>query len=75
MFRPQVVFVLGRPGSGKGTQCLRICRDFEFIHLSAGDLLREEQSQPHSKYGSLIDRHIREGTIVPVEVSVFTFYD
>jgi UMP-CMP kinase len=32
----RVVFVLGGPGSGKGTQSLLIERKFKFKHLSAG---------------------------------------
>ncbi|KAJ4828416.1 Pentatricopeptide repeat-containing protein, chloroplastic, partial [Turnera subulata] len=32
----------GGPGSGKGTQCVRIVETFGFKHLSAGDLLRKE---------------------------------
>ena len=38
-----VVFVLGGPGAGKGTHCANLVRDFGFVHLSAGDLLRAEQ--------------------------------
>jgi UMP-CMP kinase len=38
---PIVVFILGGPGSGKGTQCSLIKDKFKFVHLSAGDLLRE----------------------------------
>ena len=34
----EVVFVLGGPGSGKGTQCANIVRDYGWCHLSAGDL-------------------------------------
>ena len=34
---PTVVFVLGGPGAGKGTQCANIVRDYKFTHLSAGD--------------------------------------
>ncbi|KAF4722419.1 adenylate kinase [Perkinsus olseni] len=37
-----VVFVLGGPGCGKGTNCSRISQDFGYVHLSTGDLLREE---------------------------------
>ncbi|PKI73720.1 hypothetical protein CRG98_005961, partial [Punica granatum] len=40
--KPTVVFVLGGPGSGKGTQCANIVKHFGFTHLSAGDLLRAE---------------------------------
>ncbi|KAI9251212.1 adenylate kinase-domain-containing protein [Sporodiniella umbellata] len=65
-----VVFVLGGPGAGKGTQCIRIKKDYEFVHLSAGDLLREEQKRAESQYGELIQSYIREGKIVPMEVTV-----
>ncbi|CAE6433773.1 unnamed protein product [Rhizoctonia solani] len=65
-----VIFVLGGPGAGKGTQCARIVEDFGFVHLSAGDLLREEQKREGSTYGALISEHIRNGTIVPMEVTV-----
>lgn len=68
-FKPLVAFVLGGPGSGKGTQCKLICEEFGFKHLSAGDLLRAERNSPQSKYGEMIERHIQEGRIVPVEVT------
>ena len=35
----EVVFVLGPPGAGKGTQCARIKDNFGYIHLSAGFLI------------------------------------
>ncbi|KAI0027419.1 UMP-CMP kinase [Vararia minispora EC-137] len=65
-----VVFVLGGPGAGKGTQCARLVDSFDFCHLSAGDLLRAEQDRPGSDYGHLIRTCIREGTIVPMHVTV-----
>ncbi|KAI0317749.1 UMP-CMP kinase [Amylostereum chailletii] len=65
-----VVYVLGGPGAGKGTQCARLVEDFDFCHLSAGDLLRAEQNRPESQYGDLVRTAIREGTIVPMEVTV-----
>jgi UMP-CMP kinase len=49
-----VVFILGGPGSGKGTQSERINKEFKFTHLSAGDLLREERRTPGSQYGEII---------------------
>ncbi|XP_076066500.1 cytidine/uridine monophosphate kinase Dak1 isoform X1 [Oratosquilla oratoria] len=64
-----VVFVLGGPGAGKGTQCSNIVKEFGYVHLSAGDLLREERSKPGSQYGELIENHIKNGTIVPVEIT------
>ncbi|TFK36866.1 UMP-CMP kinase [Crucibulum laeve] len=65
-----VVFVLGGPGAGKGTQCARLVNDFGFCHLSAGDLLRAEQQREGSEYGTLIQTCIKEGTIVPMEVTI-----
>lgn len=65
-----VIFVLGGPGAGKGTQCANLVRDYGFKHLSAGDLLREEQDRPGSKYGEMIKTFIVEGTIVPQEVTI-----
>ncbi|KXZ47024.1 hypothetical protein GPECTOR_38g261 [Gonium pectorale] len=38
--RKRVVFVVGGPGSGKGTQCDLISRDFAVPFFSAGELIR-----------------------------------
>ncbi|KAH3668410.1 hypothetical protein OGAPHI_002164 [Ogataea philodendri] len=65
-----VIFVLGGPGSGKGTQCSRLVKNYDFVHLSAGDLLRAEQANPNSEYGSLIAHYIKEGLIVPQEITI-----
>lgn len=65
-----VIFVLGGPGAGKGTQCANLVRDYGFKHLSAGDLLREEQDRPGSEFGEMIKTYIREGQIVPMEVTI-----
>jgi hypothetical protein len=32
----EIIFVVGGPGSGKGTQCERIAQRFGFVHLSSG---------------------------------------
>lgn len=55
---PLVLFVLGGPGAGKGTQCARIVAEHGYIHLSAGDLLRAAR-QAGSSEGQLIDEYIR----------------
>lgn len=65
-----VIYVLGGPGAGKGTQCARLVSDFDFCHLSAGDLLRGEQVREGSEYGALIKNCIKEGTIVPSHVTI-----
>ena len=65
-----VLFVLGGPGAGKGTQCSRLVEHHGFTHLSAGDLLRAEQQRPGSQFGDLIRDYIKNGLIVPMEVTV-----
>lgn len=83
--KPLVVFVLGGPGAGKGTQCAKIvqvsaccftisdctwsAQEYGFVHLSAGDLLRAERASG-SKDGDLIESYIKDGRIVPVEITV-----
>ncbi|XP_058794749.1 UMP-CMP kinase [Phymastichus coffea] len=69
MRKPQVLFILGGPGAGKGTVCKQIVDKYGYVHLSAGDLLREERAKPGSQFGELIEHHIVNGTIVPVEIT------
>ncbi|KAG4116999.1 hypothetical protein ERO13_D12G201966v2 [Gossypium hirsutum] len=66
---PFITFVLGGPGSGKGTQCIKIVETFGFAHLSAGDLLRREIASK-SADGAMILNTIKEGKIVPSQVTV-----
>lgn len=39
--KPRIIFMLGGPGSGKGTQCDIMVKEYAYVHLSTGDLLRE----------------------------------
>ena len=56
----RVVFVLGGPGVGKGTQCAKVVAQYGWVHLSAGDLLREEVKSG-SPNGDMINGFIKEG--------------
>lgn len=69
MEKPRVVFVLGPPGSGKGTQCAKIVDTFDYVHLSAGDLLRAERNRPGSDLAEMIEESLKAGRIIPVEVT------
>lgn len=64
-----VIFVLGGPGSGKGTQCAKIVDKYNFTHLSAGDLLRGEVTKG-SDIGQKIDAIMKEGQLVPQDVTI-----
>ncbi|KAK3131413.1 hypothetical protein QOZ80_6AG0506150 [Eleusine coracana subsp. coracana] len=64
-----IVFVLGGPGSGKGTQCSKIVSHFLFTHLSAGELLREEAKSDTEK-GKMIKNLMHQRKLVPSEIIV-----
>ncbi|XP_034102731.1 adenylate kinase isoenzyme 1 isoform X1 [Drosophila nasuta] len=44
-----IIWILGGPGCGKGTQCAKIVEKYGFTHLSSGDLLREEVASGSDK--------------------------
>ena len=44
-FKVPIIWILGGPGSGKGTQCAKMVQEFGFTHISSGDLLRKEVSK------------------------------
>lgn len=60
---PKVLFVIGGPGSGKGTQCELMIEHFKFEHLSTGDLLRAEVKSG-SELGREIEAVISTGNLV-----------
>ncbi|XP_031633581.1 UMP-CMP kinase 2 [Contarinia nasturtii] len=67
--KPKIIFVLGAPGSGKGTQCANIVKEYNYVHLSAGDLLRAERNRPGSELAQIIEKYIAEGQIIPVAIT------
>ena len=66
---PNVVFVIGGPGSGKGTMCELAELQLGWHHLSTGDLLRAEieTAGPSSE---LIEKIITSGELVPNNIMV-----
>jgi len=63
----KVVFVVGGPGSGKGTQCDKIVEKYGYTHLSSGDLLREEVAS-QSRLGKELNKIMKAGKLVPLEI-------
>ncbi|XP_059179679.1 adenylate kinase isoenzyme 5-like isoform X1 [Physella acuta] len=64
--KAKIVFVIGGPGSGKGTQCANIVKDYGFCHLSSGDLLRDEVKSG-SERGNRLNAIMEKGDLVPLE--------
>ncbi|MEX2375623.1 MAG: nucleoside monophosphate kinase [Dehalococcoidia bacterium] len=66
---PNVVYVLGGPGAGKGTMCELAEIQLGWTHLSTGDLLRAEQ-QAGGPTTEVIKEYIAAGKLVPNEIVV-----
>ena len=66
---PNVVFVLGGPGAGKGTMCELAESQLGWTHLSIGDLLRAER-EAGGPTAAEIKKTIAAGALVPNEITV-----
>jgi adenylate kinase len=63
------IVLFGPPGAGKGTQAENIIKKYHWVHLSTGDMLRNEiknQTELGLKAKNLID----QGLLVPDEVVI-----
>lgn len=61
--------IFGPPGSGKGTQSERLSEKYSLMHLSTGDMLREETSSG-SKLGHRVEEIMKRGELVPDEIVI-----
>ncbi len=71
---PNVVFVLGGPGAGKGTMCELAESQLGWTHLSTGDLLRKEREKG-GPTAATISEFIAAGKLVPNEIVVTLLKD
>jgi adenylate kinase len=58
------VILFGAPGSGKGTQSLKVAKEFDLVHISTGDVLRKEIADG-TELGKLAKDYINKGQLVP----------
>ncbi|MBD3257472.1 adenylate kinase [candidate division GN15 bacterium] len=63
-----IVF-LGPPGSGKGTQAVRLAKDLNITHLSTGDVLREAVKQG-TDLGKQAEGYMTRGELVPDDLII-----
>ncbi|XP_057190734.1 adenylate kinase isoenzyme 5 [Triplophysa rosa] len=70
--RPKVILIIGGPGSGKGTQCLKIAERYGFEYVSVGELLRKKMihNATSNRKWSLIARIITNGELAPQETTI-----
>ncbi len=60
---------LGPPGSGKGTQAVRVAKELNLRHISTGDLLREAVKN-RTELGKQVEDIMKKGQLVPDEVVI-----
>lgn len=60
---------LGPPGSGKGTQAIRLAKELKIVHLSTGDVLREAVKQG-TELGKQAEGYMTRGELVPDDLIV-----
>lgn len=63
------VVLLGAPGAGKGTQCKRIVAKYGLLHLSSGDILRQQRAES-SELGKKAQSFMDSGALVPDEIII-----
>jgi adenylate kinase len=62
------IILFGPPGSGKGTQALKLKLKYALIHISTGDIFRSEISS-QSSLGEELKSYMDHGQLVPDELT------
>ena len=65
------IVMLGAPGTGKGTIGKILSQDLNLVHISTGDIFRE-QINKETQLGKKIKQYIDNGTLVPDDVVIET---
>lgn len=63
------IVLLGPPGAGKGTQAQVIAKEYGLVHISSGDLFRENLKN-ETDLGKLAQGYMSRGELVPDEVTI-----
>lgn len=63
------LILLGTPGVGKGTQAVILSERFQILHISTGELLREEMEHKTS-IGLEVEKYMTVGELVPDTIMI-----
>ena len=63
------IIMLGAPGSGKGTLAKELSKEYNLVHISTGDIFRENIKK-QTELGKEADKYISNGLLVPDEITV-----
>ncbi len=61
--------LLGPPGAGKGTQAKIIADKYQLVHVSSGDLFRDNLKR-QTELGQLAQQYMTKGELVPDDVTI-----
>lgn len=61
------LIIFGPPGSGKGTQSLKLAEKYKLVHISTGDIFRSE-IRNKTELGLKVQSIIERGELVPDEL-------
>jgi len=64
-----VIVLLGPPGAGKGTQCKRVAEKYGLVHLSSGDILRNNRANG-TELGKKAAEYMDSGKLVPDQLII-----
>lgn len=64
-----LIILLGAPGSGKGTQAEFIVKEFGVVHISTGDMFRDNIKR-ETPIGKKAKSYIEAGQLVPDEIVI-----
>lgn len=68
------IVLLGPPGAGKGTQAVMLVARLNYLHLSTGDILRENVKQG-SEVGKKAKSYMDSGELVPDDIVIEMMLD
>ena len=68
------IILMGPPGAGKGTLAKQLKSAFNLVHISTGDMFREN-IKAGTKLGLLAKKYIDDGHLVPDEVTIGMLQD
>ncbi len=71
---PTYVVLLGPPGAGKGTQAQAISQTLGLLHISSGDIFRENLKNK-TDLGKLAEGYMSRGELVPDDVTIAMIRD
>lgn len=66
---PTFIVMLGPPGAGKGTQAKQLAQKMNLVHVSTGDLFRDNLKN-ETELGVLAQQYMNKGELVPDDVTV-----